>query len=136
MLSGRCLCGRIRYEVRGVPFNATLCHCDECRRAAGAPVVGWFSCRPAELAWIAGAPKSFASSEGVTRGFCPDCGTALTYAREDLDEVDVTIASLEAPDDVAPRDHTRHRGRIAWIDRLAELPAYPGSRGDGPAGRA
>ena len=135
MIQGRCFCGRIRYEIRGTPFNATLCHCDDCRRAAGAPIVGWFSCRPAELAWT-GTPKTFASSAGATRGFCGDCGTALTYARDNLDEVDVTLASLDAPDQLPPRDHTQHRGRIAWIDRLAELPAYPDLRGDGLAGRA
>ena len=133
MITGRCFCGRVRYEVRGTPFNETLCHCDDCRRAAGAPLVGWFSCRPDELVWTSGAPKTFASAEGVTRSFCPDCGTTFTYAREDLDEVDVTIASLDAPDDVAPRDHTRHAARIAWVDRLAGLPAYPVARGDGPA---
>ena len=35
MISGRCLCGRIRYEVRGTPFHETLCHCDDCRRDYG-----------------------------------------------------------------------------------------------------
>jgi hypothetical protein len=133
MITGRCFCGHVRYEVRGTPFHETLCHCEDCRRAAGAPVVGWFSCRPHELVWTAGSPKSWASSNGVTRSFCGDCGTSFTYARSDLDEVDVTIASLDKPEDVPPRDHTRHAGRIAWIDRLAELPAYPVSREDGAA---
>ena len=133
MISGRCLCGRIRYEVRGTPFHETLCHCDDCRRAAGAPIVGWFSCRPAEFAWTAGAPRTFASSERVTRSFCGDCGTTFTYARDDLDEVDVTIASLDAPGAVPPRDQTHHRERVAWIDGLGTLPAFPGGRADGPA---
>ena len=129
MISGGCFCGRVRYEVRGTPFNATLCHCASCRRVTGAPMVAWFTCRPAELVVVTGASRTFVSSDGVTRGFCGECGTALTYARADLpDEIDVTTASLDAPDGVPPRDHTQHRHRLAWIDGLDGLPVHADGR--------
>ena len=129
MITGGCFCRRVRYEVRGTPFNATLCHCGDCRCATGAPIVAWFSCPPAELVFVAGAPRAHASSAEVTRGFCGDCGTTLTYARADLpDEIDIATASLDRPEDVPPQDATQHRHRIGWIDTIASLPAVPAAR--------
>lgn len=38
---GQCHCGAIRYEVSGEPVYHALCHCRDCRRSAGAPMVAW-----------------------------------------------------------------------------------------------
>ena len=38
MLQGGCFCGRVRYEVTGIPFDETICHCSICRRTTGAAV--------------------------------------------------------------------------------------------------
>ncbi len=40
-LTGGCHCGAIRYEVEGEPLTHALCHCSDCRRHSGAPMVGW-----------------------------------------------------------------------------------------------
>jgi len=40
-LTGRCLCGAVRYEC-GAPISpAAFCHCESCRRASGAHAVAW-----------------------------------------------------------------------------------------------
>jgi len=31
-LPGGCLCGAIRYQVNGLPFDADHCHCSQCRK--------------------------------------------------------------------------------------------------------
>jgi hypothetical protein len=35
MLQGGCFCGRVRYEVTGIPFDETNCHRSICRRTTG-----------------------------------------------------------------------------------------------------
>ena len=40
-LTGGCHCGAIRYRITGEPVRHLLCHCSDCRRHAGAPMVGW-----------------------------------------------------------------------------------------------
>ena len=128
-LTGGCFCGRVRYEVRAAPFNATLCHCADCRRVTGAPAVAWFSVHPRDFVMRGAPPRRATSSPGVVRAFCDTCGTALTYARADLpDEVDVTTSSLDAPERVPPGDQTWFADRVRWMDGVAALPAHRGKR--------
>jgi len=132
MLTGGCLCGAVRYTADGVPFNATICHCSMCRRAAGAPMVAWFSVPRAGLRFTAGTPTRFASSAHATRSFCPRCGTPLTFASaRHPDEIDITTCSLDDPAAMPPADHTRCSGRLAWVRLDDGLPAYQERRQDG-----
>jgi hypothetical protein len=129
MITGGCFCGRIRYEARGEPFNATICHCADCRRVTGAPVVAWFSVMPSALRFVSGEPKRFASSAAVVRSFCPDCGTPLTFQHRGFPaEIDITTCSLDDPELVPPRDHVRTRRRLSWIHLADGLPKHPASR--------
>ncbi|ACA16810.1 glutathione-dependent formaldehyde-activating GFA [Methylobacterium sp. 4-46] len=129
MLTGGCLCGRVRYAADAPAFHETLCHCASCRRAVGAAPVAWFSVARAALRFTGEAPSRYASSPGVVRGFCATCGTSLTYEAEaHAEEIDVTIASLDDPDAAPPRDHTQAAGRPRWTVLADGLPAYPGRR--------
>ena len=40
-ITGGCHCGAIRYQAEGDVLVHALCHCTDCRRHAGAPMVGW-----------------------------------------------------------------------------------------------
>ena len=131
-LQGGCFCGAVRYEADGEPFNSTLCHCSDCRKSSGAPAVAWFSVRRAELRWTTQPPFMFRSSAHALRGFCPSCGASLVFEDEEWpDEVDITTASLDDPDQMPPRDHTFVRSRLRWMDLHDGLPEYQRTRTEG-----
>ncbi|MDB5315143.1 MAG: glutathione-dependent formaldehyde-activating [Rhodospirillales bacterium] len=116
MLQGGCLCGQVRYEASGTHFHKTFCHCRTCQKAAGAPVIAWVTFPREGFRWTSGAVKHFASSEGVKRGFCANCGTSLTYESErNADEIDITTASLDTPAVAPPDDHIWVRSRQPWM---------------------
>ncbi len=131
VLTGRCLCGAIRYECGSAPlYPPTLCHCESCRRAAGAHAVGWLTFKDEALKYTAALPRDYESSPGVFRAFCPRCGTPLTYRNTRRPgEIDVTICSLDQPEKVVPADHIWMQDAPSW-DRPADgLPQYPAGRG-------
>ena len=76
--TGQCHCGAIRYSMTTSVQHHALCHCSDCRRHAGAPMVGWALVGQDEIE-ITGTPKIYASSEHGRRHFCGDCGTGLFY---------------------------------------------------------
>ena len=129
MLKGGCFCGHIRYEAVGTPFHETNCHCSICRRTTGAPFVTWFSMARSQFQIVRGEPTRFRSTAKGTRSFCPQCGTQLTFEHEDFpDELDVTTASLDTPEDLPPKDHTYTSSKLDWIKLVDQLPEYPESR--------
>jgi len=127
-ICGGCLCGFVRYEATGKPYNITHCHCADCRRASGAPFVTWASFRRQGLRFTSAAPKEIAWA-GRVRSFCPQCGTQLTFmAGPEADEVDVTVCSFDDPTMVKPEDHTWVGDRLPWIQLADGLPVHGKSR--------
>ena len=129
ILEGGCLCGAIRYRVRGKPTNTMICHCRTCRRATGSPVVGWLTFAKADFEVRTGTLAEFRSSPPVRRGFCGTCGTPLTYShQESPDNIDVTTCSLDDPQTFPPTHHSWLSDDVGWVRFGDGLPAFQESR--------
>jgi hypothetical protein len=122
---GGCLCGNMRYTLRGTPLSGLICHCLSCRRAAGAQSVAWLIFRSRDFSLICGEPTSYRSSDEVSRTFCGQCGTTLTYRNDwDPDLVFVTAASLDDPEEFPPTHHVWIEDGISWDVANDELPRF------------
>jgi hypothetical protein len=132
MAKGGCHCGAIRYETTAPPERNSICHCIDCRRASGAPLVAWALYAAKDVKVTKGAPKVRASSEHGRRHFCAECGTGLFYTNDMIfkDQIDVTSATLDNPDDIPPpAAQVQVAERIGWLDeglRSPEFRRYPG----------
>jgi hypothetical protein len=116
-VAGGCQCGAVRFAAERLG-RASVCHCRMCQKAFGAffgPLVTAHG-----LAWTRGAPKTFASSNKVTRGFCGDCGTPLTY--DYGGPVEIAIGALDDPAQAAPTVQLNLADKLAFVDGLAALP--------------
>jgi len=123
---GGCQCGAIRYRVEGEPMHVALCHCADCRRSAGAPMVSWAMFEEGALAVTQGEPRIFNGSGAVTRSFCPTCGSGLFYRNAEMlpGMVDVQSATLDAPEALPPGAHIQVAERIAWMETAHDLPVF------------
>jgi hypothetical protein len=119
-LTGGCQCGAIRFSVEEDGLGrASICHCRMCQKAFGSffgPLVSALG-----LHWTRGAPKYFRSSNHARRGFCPDCGTPLTF-EPDGDVVEVAIGAFDAPSAIRPVIQHDVAARLPWFSELAGLP--------------
>lgn len=129
MIEGGCFCGFVRYQAGGTASLETNCHCSICRRTSGAPFVAWFTVPSTGFRFTSGQPTSFRSSEHGARTFCPRCGTPLTFrSSRSPTEMDVTTCSLENPELLPPKDHTRTSSKLSWVRLGDELPWFPEAR--------
>jgi hypothetical protein len=80
LITGRCLCGAVRYQSTAAPLTARICWCRLCQYlAAGNGTVN--VCFPRPTLTIEGQVsdyRSVADSGSVMhRKFCPTCGTPM-----------------------------------------------------------
>jgi hypothetical protein len=106
--SGGCLCGAVRYTVRGEPFHVGRCHCADCRKESGSTYTIYGQ-------WPLDA---FESSGDVARyegrGFCPRCGGRLFDVFET--GVEVRLGSLDdAPFELQPEAEVWIKRREPWM---------------------
>lgn len=124
--SGQCYCGAIRFELSGEPDRVSLCHCQDCRMASGAPVTAWAAYQEAALAVTQGTPRIVNRSGAVLRYFCGDCGTGLFYRNAEVlpGLVDVQSALLDDAATLAPREQVQTAERLPWMATAHALPAH------------
>jgi len=128
-LTGHCLCGDVTYRVP-FPFEGDVahCHCTMCRRASGAVAVTWFTVRKDGLELTGRPLKIFKSSDHGERGNCATCGSPITfYSSNHPESIDVTLATLDHPEDIAADMHIYTDNELPWLVLDAHLPGYPGS---------
>ncbi|MDP5102888.1 MAG: GFA family protein [Erythrobacter sp.] len=125
MLTGGCHCGAVRYEAAALPSRHSLCHCSDCRRAAGAPLVGWAIFAEQDVR-INGEPAVYVSSQDGRRHFCPACGTGLFYTNAAIfpGMIDVQTATLDNPDLAPPTEQIQLADRIGWMEHAHSLPGF------------
>ena len=98
--TGGCLCGAVRYEVRGPIRDVFTCRCVECRRWSG-HVFAASAARREDivfleergLRWI----DSPESESHARRGFCWECGSSLFWDPPRRDTIAVAAGSLDEP---------------------------------------
>lgn len=125
-MQGGCHCGAVRYEVAGDAFATSLCHCGDCRRHSGAPMVAWGMFRTEQVRMTRGQAKLYASSEHGRRFFCADCGTGLFYQNAvNLPGItDVQTGTLDDPAALPPGVQVQMAERLDWLDQVTALPAH------------
>lgn len=127
---GGCLCGAVRYVAKAPPFAAEYCHCRMCQKGVGSVVVSWMDFKVDQVSWRFDPPTEYLSSETGRRGFCPTCGSTISYRDTRYpDYLTLTIASLDNPNLVTPTYHIYTDSQPDWFKIDDHHPRYPQSRG-------
>ena len=114
--SGGCLCGAVRFEAHGAPKWTGYCHCHSCRKHTGAPVSAYAGYERDHVRLIKGKLATFASSAGVSRGFCAACGSTLTYEGDRWPtEVHFHVGAFDKPEDFPPQGQAFAEERVSWL---------------------
>ncbi len=125
-MTGGCHCGAIRYEAHGDAMHHALCHCTDCRRSAGAQIVGWAAYAIDAVKVTKGASVTYASSEHGRRQFCGACGTGLFYlnAVNLPGIIDIQSGTFDDPAALPAQVHIQTADRVKWMEDAHTLPAF------------
>jgi hypothetical protein len=103
--TGGCLCGDVRYEVKGPLRNVVNCHCSMCQKLHGG--FGAHSKARKENITITKADGLgwYKTSEVARRGFCKNCGSSLFWDPFALDATGILAGSLDGPTGLKTMGH-------------------------------
>jgi hypothetical protein len=130
-ISGRCLCGSVRFVLHGPLRDVVVCHCGECRRWHGG-AGAYTSVERDHLELVSEQGLRFVRSpESVTqaeRGFCAECGSSLFWQAGGQTTISVAAGTLEGETGIRTRGHIYDAERADW-EHVDDLPRVPGSSG-------
>lgn len=128
--TGGCHCGSLRYQFEAPLEDIAHCHCSICRRTSGGTVMSWVTVPLDSFRWLAGSPAAYDSGPTCVRYFCGNCGAHLAlFTRNSPQEIDVTIATLDHPEQAAASRHIWIENRLPWLHLDEHLPGREGENG-------
>jgi len=104
-LTGRCLCGGVRFEVTEPLVSAGYCHCTRCQRRTGTAAAISGRIAPGALRIVAGEGlvRSYQPPDGFAKDFCGECGSALWSRNpDDPDVVSVRLGAFDSDPGIRP----------------------------------
>ena len=127
MIGGSCLCGKVKYEIAGKVGDIVHCHCKTCRKAHGAAFSSVAAVNDGDFA-LSGSEnlRSFESSPGKFRYFCPHCGTQIYAKRTNTQHIILRLGSLDDDPGSSEKSHIWVSEKAGWYTIGNELPEYAG----------
>ena len=94
---GGCLCGAVKYEVRGKLRDVINCHCSQCLRTHG-HFSAYSAAKREDVHMIEDRGLNwFCSSVYARRGFCRECGASLFWEPFASDTISIAAGTLARP---------------------------------------
>lgn len=130
--SGGCQCGAVRFSARGAPEWTGICHCSSCRKATGGALVAGVGFKIVNVLLTGESLKDYASSPGVTRQFCDNCGTSIAYKNiKWADDIHLMAGAFDHPERLQPDFHLFSARRLPWLCVDDGLVRYRGTPSEG-----
>lgn len=122
---GSCLCGAIRYEIRGEIGAIVKCHCQRCRKATGTAFATNASVKKADFYLLSGAEhlKKYPSSATTERCFCAECGSPIIATKAEAPDIyRLRLGTLDTALTHKPVQHVFVADKAEWDDITDDLP--------------
>jgi hypothetical protein len=115
IVTGGCLCGRVRYEITAPLRAARSCHCSRCRKAFSGAGSAYAEVEPGSFAWVSGAEAlvRYETSPDWGLRFCGTCGSTLCGTHGDAVH-GVTLGTVDGDPGVQIEMHIFVGSRAPW----------------------
>ena len=120
-LSGGCMCGDVRYELKNEPLFVHACHCADCQRFSGSAFVVLMGVDKLDFEWtgeITTVTNPTPSGAGYDANVCAKCATVIwnKYHFVELPIIAVRGGTLDDPSLAPPTYHIFTKSKQAWFE--------------------
>ena len=126
--TGSCLCGRVKYGVRGNLGIFQYRHCSRCRKFTGSAFASNLFAAPDDFRWLAGEEfvRRYELDEArhFATSFCKGCGSSLPWLAKSGRVVVVPAGTLDGDPGIRPFQNIFCGSRAVWYEAPESLPEY------------
>lgn len=125
MITGGCLCGRVRYQIDLTLGPGRSCHCSRCRKAFSGAGSAYAEVSPGSFSWTSGEDdlSRYETVPGWGLGFGRLCGSTLCGTASG--EVHgVTLGSVDGDPGVEIEMHIFVGSKATWDHIGGDAPRY------------
>lgn len=120
---GHCRCEGIVVEVNAEPEVSVYCHCDDCRRSAGAPVIAAVGFDKTAINWQTKETLATWINGTCTRLFCKRCGSPVAQEHESAPtRTYLNTCFMDEPERFPPNFHSYAPAQLPWLELTDDLP--------------
>ena len=125
-MTGNCLCGEVKYEIKGRISPIWLCHCSKCRQQTGSAFHASAVCRPDQFRWISGADSisDYEDTPNYKVRFCTKCGSPVPSQAADRDLVFLHAGGLNEDPERTIAHHIFVGSKAPWFEILDDKAQY------------
>ncbi|MBN3801575.1 GFA family protein [Paraburkholderia sp. Ac-20336] len=119
---GGCLCGAVRYALKGQPQTTVICHCTHCQKQSGSAFSVNLLMQESDFE-LHGETRFFVdrgdSGLSLHRHFCPTCGSPIMTKAENLPGIAIVKAgTLEHMETARPQVEIYTDHAAPWFTPL------------------
>jgi hypothetical protein len=123
MLTGRCECGAVEYQVADEFLYAANCHCSNCRSSTGSAFKAFAGIERDKLQVTKGGDELLIwGEEDANHTRCGVCGSLLYSVVRDGGYVHVALGSLRGDPAIRPSEHIFVGSKAPWFEITDDLP--------------
>ncbi len=125
MISGSCLCGKVKYKITGDVGDIVHCHCQTCQKAHGSAFSSVAAVNDNAFS-LTGADslKFFESSPGKKRYFCSNCGTQIYAKKNNTKHIVLRLGSLDDNPKSNEKSHIWVSQKASWYSINSDIPEH------------
>ena len=129
--TGSCLCGDIRFEIRGAIPGLYQCHCSLCRKLSGTHSNAAFMVREKDFSWTARERKIrvYDRPTGFHSEFCEHCGAPVPFPMPKEGLVWIPAGAVDAPLGTRVTNHIFVGSKADWDEIGGSAPRHDGDPG-------
>lgn len=115
-MKGRCLCGRVGFEISGELPRLYQCHCSLCRRVTGSSANAAMIVDHEQFEWLRGAElvREYATETDYKSHFCSHCGSPLPNPTRDDSAWWVPVGLLDDSGELELAMHLYVDSKAGW----------------------
>jgi hypothetical protein len=125
VLTGRCACRAVEYEVADEFLYAANCHCSACRAMTGAAFKPFAGIEREKLTLTTGVDAVATYGKAAAHDVrCGSCHSFLYSVVRDGAFVHVALGSLADAPSIRPTEHIFVGSKAPWFEITDELPQF------------